>query len=347
MEHKGKQSLPYLLSTTKTLIRCKQYYYTDFDYRFNCKRNRDCYTEHNVRANVTRMWHNVIIPNAILCRQYGHPATFREAIDALNYAMSHGKTDRSLKAWNAVCEAERKIAGQPESIVHKFRSSFYFYALGMAVNKDGLVYNLPKSKVMDLDTYRRLPSVRKYIWNRLEIWYCPWRDLNMLVDAWRHHQDKYCERIKTLNDTIEELEDRMRGSLEDRLCGWKSVDAEEKSRLAARRDEAQKLLDDLVEPEFPMTQRAIVDAYHVSMTSAARFLHWYKQMVKKTGYQTWSDTPSKVYWPGKKPKKFKQAEPEVDDTPVDDVDIDKAIQAVVNSGDRPVGRVDDDSELPF
>lgn len=269
---------------------------------------------------------------------YGHPATFSEAIDALNYAMSHGKTERSLEAWHAVCEAERKIAGQPESIVYKFRRSFYFYALGMAVNKDGLVYNLPKAKVMDLDTYRKLPSVRRYIWNRLEVWYCPWRDLNMLVDAWQHHQDKYCERIKTLNDTIDQIEDRLR---------W-TIDAEEKVRLAERSREANKILDDLEEPEFPMTQRAIVDAYHVSMTSAARFLHWYKQMVKKTGYQAWSDTPSKVYWPGKKPKKVKQLEPEVDDNPVDDVDIDKAIQAVVNSGDRPVGRVDDEtSDLPF
>lgn len=334
---KGKQTLPYLLSTTKTLIRCKQYYYVGWDFHFSCKRNRDCYTERNVRINVTRMWHNIVLPNSILSRMYGHPATFSDAIEALNYAMSHGKTGRSLEAWNAVCDSERKIAGQPESIVYKFRRSFYFYALGMAVNREGLVYNLPKSKVMDLNTYLKLPSVRRYIWHRIEEWYCPWRDLNMLVDAFKHHQDKYCERIKTLNDTIETLENKLRWSIE--------ID---KSDLIARRDEAQKILDDLEEPAFPMTQRAIVDAYHVSMTSAARFLHWYKQMMKQTDYMPWSTPPSKVYWPGAKPKKVKQLETEVDDTPIDDVDIDKAIQAVVNSGDRPVGRVDDDtSDLPF
>jgi hypothetical protein len=287
------------------------------------------------------MWHNVILPNAIIARKYGNPSTFSDAIEALNYAMSHGKTKRSLAAWDSVCEAERKISGQPESIVCKFRRSFYYYAMGMAANKDGQLYKLPKSKVMSLTAYVQLPAVRKFIYRKIEFWYCPWRDLNMLVDAFKHHQDKYIERLRTLQKTIDNLESSIRHSWND----------EAKKDMSMRRDEAQKLFDDLDEPEFPMTQRSIVDTYHVSMTSAARFLHWYRQMIKETEWIPGTSLPSEVSWCGEKPKKVKDFVDDTDDdddTLMDEADIEHAIQSVVNSGERAIGRWDsNEGNLPF
>lgn len=348
-QYKGKQELPYLLSTTKTLARCKRYYYRGLDYKFNCKRNRDCYTERNVRINITRMWHNVVVPNAIICRENGQPATYKEALLALNYAMSHGKTKRSLAMWNHVCKAEAELNGSPESIVYKFQRSFYFYALGQAVTKDGLVYNLPKSKVFTIDTYTSDPSIRRFIYKQADMWMCPWDDLNMLVYKWRHYEDDFNAQCDDINEQIAKLN-------KDLLYAW----GDQRTAIEGQIKDLEDKLENLDEPVFPTTQREIVEQFHVSRTSAARFRMWVKQLAKYNNDAYWDK--SKLYWSAS-PKFLKDAdvdeeaeESEKDfiDTGSDDDDtgsgpdisIDQVAQSVANSGERPVGRVDD-AVMPF
>lgn len=130
----GKVALPFLLSTTKSLLKSKRFYYNGFDYRFVCKRNRDCYTERNVRINMTRQFHNIIIPNAILCRESGFKPTFQDALDALNHAMVNGKTPRSLAMWRQICRDEAALPKE-QQVVYKYRRGFYYYVLGQAATK--------------------------------------------------------------------------------------------------------------------------------------------------------------------------------------------------------------------
>ena len=348
---KGKQSLPYLLSTTKTLARCKRYYYDGFDFKFSSKRNRDCYTERNVRINITRMWHNIIIPNAIISRENDCPATFHEAIEALNYAMSHGKTKRSLAAWNSVCEQERKISGSTESIVFKFRRSFYYYALGMGATKDGLLYNLPKNKAYTVDTYMSDKKVRRFIYRTAKVWMCPWEDLNDLVYRFKHYNDEYNAKCKELSALIEKKEyDRIYTVGEDRDKLDKEIEA------------LNKELDDIEEPVFPSTQRAIVEEFHVSMTSAARFRLWRKQLAKYREIYYPEGALEHVSWPLPKWVKSDDEKDFIDTdkpnendddgqddiSPVTDESVDKAIQSAINSGERPSGRWDEKEEgFPF
>lgn len=346
MKQQGKQSLPYLLSTTKTLARCKRYYYNDLEFKFNCKRNRDCYTERNVRINITRIWHNVIIPNAIISRENGCPPTYKEALVALNYAMSHGKTPRSLAMWKHVCEAEAKLNGSPESIVYKFQRSFYYYALGQAISKEGLVYNLPKSKVFTVKTYQTEPGIIRFIYQHFKLWKCPWDDLNMLVYKWLHYADDYKEKCQELNDKIDDLKSELRHTWEE----------DEREQLSARIKDAENELYILDEPDFPLTQRGIVSEFHVSRTSAARFLLWKKQLLKYD-HGAYYDQ-EKISWP--LPKSLRNgkeddSEPDFVDTETGDDSgpdvkeedsIEAALLKVANSGERPVGRVDD-AVLPF
>lgn len=353
---KGKQSLPYLLSTTKTLARCKRYYYDYFDFKFSSKRNRDCYTERNVRINITRMWHNIILPNAIISRENDCPSTIKDAMDALNYAMTHGKTKRSLEAWHHVCEEEAKLSGSSDpdmvakSIGFKFKRSFYYYAMGMGATKDGLLYNLPKNKAYTVATYMLDKNIFRFMIRTAKVWVCPWEDLNDLVYRFKHYNDEYNNKCKELSDLIKHKEfERVFLSGEDRDKLEKEIEA------------LNKALDDIEEPTFPKTQRAIVEEFHVSMTSAARFILWRKQLRKAKNL--WDpDDVEEVSWP--LPKWVKsEAENDFIDTdkpnendddgqddisPATDESVDKAIQSAINSGERPSGRWDEEEEnLPF
>lgn len=326
-----------MLSTTKTLVRCKRYYYKGMDYKFNSHRNRDCYTERNVRINMTRMWHNIILPNAILCSMYGNPATLEDAIGALNYAMSHGKTQRSIEAWNRVCEAERQLSGSKDSVVYKYTKSFYFYAMGMGATLEGRLYHLKKDVKFDIKKYLNYKDVSRYIFNNTEYWVCPWNDLNMLVDKYIHWEDDYNAQCAEYVKKIEEIKK------EYHFC-FSDEGLEERDR---RVEAVQQELDALECPAWPNTQREIVDTFHVSMSSATRFVRWRKQLAK-SNFDAYCDT-SKINWTSPKKADCKEDFIDVDDRRVDDtdddmqepiddsVDIDIAIQKAVDSGDRPIG----------
>ena len=336
---KGKQSLPYLLSTTKTLARCKQYFYKGLDYKFNSHRNRDCYTERNIRINLTRMWHNIILPNAILSSTYGCPATLEDAIAALNYAMSHGKTQRSIEAWNRVCEAERQISGTKDSVVYKYTKSFYFFAMGMGATLEGRLYHLTKDVKFDIKKYINYKDVSRYIYQNTDIWVCPWNDLNMLVDKYIHCEDDFNAQCAEYVKKIEEIRKEYMYRFSD----------EDEAECDRKVEAVQQELEALESPVWPKTQREIVDTFHVSMSSATRFVRWRKQMAKANF--DWYCDPSKINWTSPKHKDCKDDfidldahrpddDDDIDDTqePIDDSgDIDLAIQRAVNSGDRPIG----------
>lgn len=365
----GKVALPFLLSTTKSLLKSKRFYYTGLDYRFICKRNRDCYSERNVRINMTRMWHNVIIPNGIVCRESGFRPKFQDALDALNHAMTHGKTLRSLAMWKQICQDEAALPKE-QQVVYKYRRSFYYYVLGQAATKDGLVYNLPKSKVISRTDYTvKLIRFLEHSLPKKCDWYSPWNGLNQLVYKWKHYDDEYDQRCADRQKRIDELKDRRRD-----IWGWDDDADKKRSELDAQIDLIEAEGDKDSPPDFPETLRAICDEFKVSMTTAQQFKLWLDQYKQFNPDRYYSEDLRKVWWPapkstGRKDKdnhedildltniESTQVEDTVDSQDIDELEptpeetIDHDIQAAVNSGNRPEGRwdtaEDDDNLMPF
>lgn len=356
--YKGKQDLPYLLSTTKSLAKSKRYFYRGFNYLFNCKRNRDCYTERNVRINMTRMWHNIIIPNAILCRESGFKPKFQDAIDALNHAMRNGKTDRSMTMWRQICKDEAALP-KDQQVVYKYRRSFYYYVLGMAATKNGLLYSLPKKKVITLNEYWQ--KLSRFIFDSLPKsykWECPWDGLNTLVYRWKHYNDEYDQRCAERQLRISELEKSKP------YWDFSESDKRKRDEIDAKIQQIEDEGDDDSPPDFPKTLRAICDEFDVSMTTAQQFKLWLKQYYKYDHEKAWSDECREISWPlpkamrdESKPDKADSdfidldakadnADDDADDVdiPSDDAEIEHDIQSAVNSGNRPQGRWDKEDE---
>ena len=350
---KGKVALPYLLSTTKSLLKSKRFYYAGLDYRFICKRNRDCYSERNVRINMTRMWHNIIIPNAILCRESGFKPPFQDALDALNHAMVNGKTPRSLATWRQICRDEAALPKE-QQVVYKYRRSFYYYVLGMAATKDGLLYALPKSKVITLTDYYST-KVSRFIFKSLPKqwhWESPWDGLNLLVYKWKHCDDEYDQRCADRQKRIDELEER-----KDDIIGWDKDADKKRAEIDAQIKLIEAEDDEDLPPDFPTTLRAICDEFGVSMTTAQQFKLWLKQDKKYNSKEYDSNEYRNVYWPAPKSTDGKDNDnhndildlTNIESTQDDDTDeleptpedtIEHDIQAAVNSGNRPEGRWD-------
>ena len=371
--YRGKQALPYLLSTTKTLMHCKRYYYTERDYQFNSKRNRDCYSERNVRINMTRMWHNIIIPNAILCRESGVKPPFEDLLAALNYAMINGKTQRSLAMWRQICQTEANLPKE-QTVAYKYLRSYYFYVLGRAVSKDGLWYNLPKKKVIDLDTYT-YNTIRRFLSStrtKKIDWYSPWTSLNKLIYKWVHYTDEYDAAMEQLEAKRDKLVND--DPFESMFWGPKQR-AEHKQKIDAEIAEVDKEIKSLGDrPEFPSTMRAVCAEFGVSMTTAKQFLDW-KRQFQQYNWESYNYCIEHQYVPfayrhtgqvaddkagmvdtsaASKPDYRIRDDDEDDQDDIaedndetDDV-IERSVQSVVNSGARPEGRIDDDeAELPL
>ena len=179
-ECKGKQTLPYLLSTTKTLARCQHYFYRFLDFKFNCRKHRAYYSVENARVNLTRQWHNIIIPNAIIAREVGKPATWEDAINALAYAMTSAKEVCAVLAWDALLKEEAALPKE-QRVWCKYYRSFLYYGLGQAISKDGYVYQLPKDKMIKSTEYFNRNWKLLSHKNPIECWKSPWKALNGLV----------------------------------------------------------------------------------------------------------------------------------------------------------------------
>lgn len=356
---KGKVAIPYLLSTTLSLKQSRRYFYKYFDFHFNCDRNRDCYTERNVRINMTRQWHNIILPNAILCRESGFKPKFQDALDALNHAMTNGKTPRSIAMWKQICRDEAALPKE-QQVVYKYRRSFHFYVLGLAVRKDGLLYPLPKSKVITLEDY--VKKLCKFIYKSLSgnwYWECPWDGLNELIYRWKHYEDEYNARQQARGERIKELQSK-------RYHIWDFSDEGDRktASIDAEIAKVEQEIEDDDPPDWPSTLRETCTQFHVSMTTAKMFQDWRKQYAKYDNDRYFGDKALEIGWALPRSAKdndekqpgqqdiidLSKVNTDSDDGDEESVDtnIDHDIQAAINSGVRPVGSIDDEeAELPF
>ena len=257
--------------------------------------------------------------------------------------------------WRQICQTEAALPKE-QQVVYKYRRSFYYYVLGQAATKDGLLYNLPKKKVISLTEY--MVKVRKFIYQSLppkHIWWrCPWDGLNELVYQWQHFDDEYNARVEAREKRIREL----RGKANS-IWPWEHDSDDRRAKVEAEIDAIEKEDADDEAPEWPNTLRELCSTFHVSMTTAKQFKDWLEQYRKYDQDAYSGDDYKCVCWALPKSVKAKKQDPkpepdkvDVDDgdDDIDDTDagIDHDIQSVVNSGDRPIGRIDDEeAELPF
>jgi hypothetical protein len=354
--HGGRKALPYLLSTTKTLARCELYYYDSYDFHFNCRKNREYESDKHCRTNITRVWHNIIIPNAIIARDSGHPSTINDALTALDYAMRNGKSQCAIDAYKRVLE-EESAKPEEERIWYSLNQSFYYYGLGMAAVKDKTLIYLPKSKRCTLKAY--IDRIRKFKRSLDKMWVCPWTDLNRIIYACKHWEDDYRAKFDALNAKVNELcreyvvyrsgsptiieaddVDTFRG-----IFGQKPSDAEHTEILQAIADR-----DACEAPPFPRTYDEFVKQFGVSTVTVRRYKMFLKQLYQRNSDAYWELTAhnsTDVYlWQYEKtqskskPTLAEKVAEDVEtslDTEQDFVSIDFDIQAAQNSGNRPEG----------
>lgn len=327
MKQQGKRKLPYLLSTARTLARCGQYYYNYLDFKFNCRRNKEYHSETHCRTNVNRMWHNIIVPNAIIALKYGKPATIEDATEALNYAMTNAKTQTAIDAWKAVIATEN-AKPKEERLSATLAKSFWYYGRGMAANKDGCLYMLPKGKRVDLKAY--VKRINKFKGATGGYWRCTDRALNTLIYAWIHYDDQWQER----EEARDEREEKIKPWFDDRQ---KRLD-----ELEAEREADPK-------PVFPATYEKIHAEFGSSYTTISKFKTWLKQAAKEDPDSFWDKN---MLWAAFWREEYEQsiadkvAELMDDDDEVDvDAGIDSASESAKKSGDRPEGRWDE--SMPF
>jgi hypothetical protein len=232
---------------------------------------------------------------------------------------------------------------------------------GMAATQKGLLYSLPKSKVITLENY--VKKLCKFIYKSLYgdwFWECPWDGLNELVYKWNHYEDEYNARQKARGERINELQ-RKRNFIRS----FDDDGASKKANYDAEIAKLEKEIEDDDPPDWPSTLRELSAQFNVSMTTAKMFKDWIKQYEHYNSDRFWDSEKSRtIGWALPRSEKGNgEKQPEQQDfvdlskvnTDEDgdeesvDTNIDHDIQAAENSGERPVGRIDDDeiSELPF
>lgn len=356
--HGGRKALPYLLSTTKTLARCELYYYDSYDFHFNCRKNREYESDKHCRTNITRVWHNIIIPNAIIARDSGHPSTVNDALEALDYAMRNAKAQCAIDAYRRVLE-EESAKPEEERIWYSLNRSYYYYGLGMAATKDKTLIYLPKSKRCPLDLY--ISRIRKFKRSLGKQWTCPWTDLNRIIYACKHWEDESKAKFDELNAKVNDLSREyiiMKHEGSDVIVEADDVDTFRHFLGDKISDsERSKILQAIAErdaceaPPFPRTYDEFVKQFGVSTVTVRRYKMFLKQLYQRNSDAYWKltghfSTKSSYLTqyektePKSKPTLAEKVAEDVEsslDTEQDFVSIDFDIQAAQNSGNRPEG----------
>lgn len=353
--HGGRKALPYLLSTTKTLARCELYYYDSYDFHFSCRKNREYESDKHCRTNITRVWHNIIIPNAIIARDSGHPSTVNDALEALDYAMRNGKAQCAIDAYRRVLE-EEKAKPEEERIWYSLNLSYYYYGLGMAATKDKTLIYLPKSKRCPLDLY--ISRIRKYKRSLDKKWVCPWTDLNRIIYACKHWDDESKAKFDELNAKVNKLcHDYITFLRADTMIEADEVDTLRdifgKKPSDEKRSEILQAIaerDNCEAPPFPRTYDEFTKQFKVATTTVRRYKMFLKQLYKWNEPSYWKLTAhnsTKTYLTQydktemkHKPTLAEKVAEDVEtslDTEQDFVSIEFDIQAAQNSGQRPEG----------
>lgn len=148
-ERTKREQRHWLLSTNRTLawFDIKGYYGKTFDYDRHWNRSN---REQKLLIVFNRIFHDVIIPNALVAKAYGKDVELKDALAALRFVRSQNGMEN---AWN---EFYSKMGA--EWLQKNMKDPFEFYVHD--VNREGT--KLPPDKWTTLERYLENPSVYKF-----------------------------------------------------------------------------------------------------------------------------------------------------------------------------------------
>lgn len=210
-KHKYEQA-PWLLSTRRTLAKAGIKYYEGYDFSFNRDKGRRV-SEKNIYAAFTAMFHNTIIPNAIIAERAGFTVDLkRDVYPAIKYAMRHRKLGDTEKNWESIA---RTGTWSEDNI----RDPLNFYAKGIRKTVSGDV-TIPEDERVSLEDYVRA-QISKYKPKLKYMKFGNTPKLNVLIEAFTHEREianmTYQElmgRFKVSNDTVSDFKKWVKGRRE-------------------------------------------------------------------------------------------------------------------------------------
>lgn len=148
---KGRKVRPWLLDTHKTLVEHGHVYYEGKDFSFDPHR-RVRRRMSSIESEWKAVFYNVIVPNGIVARECGARVDPKEAIDALDFAMTVKRKPGELVDWKQ-CR-EKLDTG-------KLMRRFNFYANGIGLSRNGVEYYVPESRMFSHADYVQ-KSIRNF-----------------------------------------------------------------------------------------------------------------------------------------------------------------------------------------
>lgn len=176
-EPEKRESRPWLLSTKRTLAKAGIRFYEGLDFTMDRNRNRSVRFNQIYRV-FTEVFHNTILPNAIIAERSGVDVQVKDVYAALHYAMRHGKTDETRKHWD---DFKKQLPNTDAWVYENVTYPFNFYVKGI-LQKDGQQTVIPEDKRTTLDEYRE-KVIGKFVHLLKPMTYGSTPKLNILVNA--------------------------------------------------------------------------------------------------------------------------------------------------------------------
>ena len=176
-EPEKRESRPWLLSTRRTLVKAGIRFYEGLDFTMDRSRNRSVRFNQIYRV-FTEVFHNTILPNAIIAERAGVEVSVKDVCEALHYAMRHGKTEETRKHWE---EFKKRLPNADAWVYENVTYPFNFYVKGI-LQKDGQQTVIPEDKRTTLDEYRE-KAIGKFVHLLKPMTYGSTPKLNILVNA--------------------------------------------------------------------------------------------------------------------------------------------------------------------
>jgi hypothetical protein len=141
----------WLLSTSKTISHFKIKGYNGKNFTYDRRWNQKP-TEKSIKRLYHRVFHNVLIPNALIAKASGKIVVYTDIIAAIDYVMNQGER---MEAWKNLTGNSTNSEWYKKHILQSFE--FYVHDKIRDSNK-----HLPKKNRWTLDKYLDDTNVRKY-----------------------------------------------------------------------------------------------------------------------------------------------------------------------------------------
>lgn len=138
---------PYLLSTSATLAKTGLRYYEGKTFNYSHRHHRK-YNEKNVYQVFNAVFHDIIIPNAIIARSAGYEVNLTDLHAAIKYAMLQSKSPESVEVWKNFLRSHGDAW-----VMRNVDEPFAWYVLGIRTKEDGTRVVIPREEHYTLDKY--------------------------------------------------------------------------------------------------------------------------------------------------------------------------------------------------